>query len=103
VQGKITDGTLFPHISTKIQANIDKLVRKTFRDLHGAVDAVLKLIASDVELALASKPQFVDVTKDQEHQMEEEQKEKLLSEIKDLNVKHEDLLVSIILPEISSP
>jgi len=37
VQGRITNGTLFPHISAKIQASIDQLVQKTFRNLHDAV------------------------------------------------------------------
>jgi hypothetical protein len=52
VQGRITNATLFPHISAKIQASIDKLVKKTFRDLHEEVNAVLDLIVSDVETAL---------------------------------------------------
>jgi hypothetical protein len=52
VQGRITNATLFPHISAKIQASIDKLVKKTFRDLHEEVKAVLDLIVSDVETAL---------------------------------------------------
>lgn len=95
VQGRITNGTLFPHISTKIQANINRLVQETFRDLYDAVNIVLGLIVSDVEMVLASKPQRVDDTRNQENLEEERRKEELKAETRVLNEKHEELLASI--------
>jgi uncharacterized protein YceH (UPF0502 family) len=91
---------LFPHISAKIQASIDQLVRKTFRDLGDAVDAVLDLIVSDVEMALASTPQGVDSARNQEDPEEERRKEELMAKVRELKGKHEELLASIsnILP-----
>jgi hypothetical protein len=100
VQGRITNGTLFPHISAKIQASIDQLVRKTFRDLRDAVNAVLDLVVSDVEMALASYPQRVDSARNQEDPEEERRKGELMAKIRELKGKHEELLASIsnILP-----
>jgi hypothetical protein len=100
VQGRITNGTLFPQISVKIQASIDRLVRKTFRDLRHAANAVLDLIVSDVEMALVSNPQRVDSARNQEDPEEERRKGELIAEIMELKGKHEELLASIsnILP-----
>jgi hypothetical protein len=96
VQGRITNGTLFPHISAKIQASIEKLIQKTFHDLHDAVNAVLNLIVSDVEMALASKSQHADDDAGNvEHLEEETRKAELMDEIKELKAMHEDLLDSI--------
>jgi hypothetical protein len=74
MQGRITNGTLFPHISVKIQASIDQLVRKTFRDLRHAANIVLDLIVSDIEMALASNPQCADSARNQEDPEEERRK-----------------------------
>ncbi|KAH6678502.1 hypothetical protein B0J14DRAFT_582898 [Halenospora varia] len=95
VQGRITNGTLFPQISAKIQANVDELVKKTFCDLRHEVDAVLDLIVSDVKMALASKPQVVVDARNQEHQEEERRRGELLAEIRKLKGKHEEILASI--------
>ncbi|KAE8450711.1 hypothetical protein EG329_006056 [Mollisiaceae sp. DMI_Dod_QoI] len=95
VQGRITNGILFPHISAKIQANIDQLVQKTFRNLHDAVNAVLDLIVSDIEIALVSRPQGVDDARNQESPEEERRKGELMVEIRELKGKHEELLASI--------
>jgi hypothetical protein len=86
---------LFPQISAKIQASIDQLVRKIFRDLRNAVNAVIELIASDVEMALASNPQRADGARNQEDPEEERRKGELMAEIRELKKKHEDLLASI--------
>ena len=91
---------MFPHISANIQASIDQLVQKSFRDLHDAVKAVLDLIISDVEMALTSKPQPADSVTNQQDPEEERRKEELMAEIGELKGKHEELLASIsdILP-----
>jgi hypothetical protein len=91
---------LFPHISARIQASIDQLVRKIFRNLHDAVNAVLDLIISDVEMALTSNPQRIDSARNQEDPQEQRRKEELMAEIRELKGEHEKLLASIsgILP-----
>jgi len=86
---------LFPHISAKIQASIDQLVRKIFRDLRNAVNAVIEPIASDVEMALASNPRRVGGARNQEDPEEERRKGELMAEIRELKKKHEELLASI--------
>ena len=86
---------MFPHISAKIQESIDQLVRKTFRDLLGAVNAVLDLIVSDVEMTLASNPQRVDSPRNQEDPEEERKREELMVKIRELKGRHEQLLASI--------
>ena len=100
MQGRITNGTLFPHISARIQASIDQLVRKIFRNLHDAVNTVLDLIISDVEMALTSNPQRIDSAGNQEDPQEQRRKEELMAEIRELKGEHEKLLASIsdILP-----
>ena len=86
---------MFPQISAKIQANIDKLVQKTFRDLHGAVSKVLELIFSDVEMALASNSQVLNSARGHINPEEEKRKEGLVAVIKELNASHGELLATI--------
>lgn len=95
MQGRIADGTLFPQISAKIQETIDKLVKKTFHDLRHTVKAVLALIASDVEMALASRSQRVDSTRNQADPQEERRKADLMADIRELDERHKELLASI--------
>lgn len=59
------------------------------------MNTVLDLIVSDVEMALASKPQRVDDAREQDNHEEEMLKKELMTEIKELNRKHEELLASI--------
>ncbi|KAH8812284.1 hypothetical protein F5884DRAFT_784973 [Xylogone sp. PMI_703] len=101
VQGRITNGTLFPNISVQIREGIDQLVQKTFADLRDAVNAVLDLIVSDIDMALTSKSQRADNAKNQKDLEEERQKEELIVEIKKLKEEHERLLTVItdILPK----
>ena len=64
------------------------------------MNAVLDLIVSDVEMALASNPQRADSARNQEDPEEERQKGELMAKIKELKGRHEELLASIsnILP-----
>lgn len=95
VQGRITNGTLFPNISAKIQASMDRLVRKSFGDLYDAVNTVLDLIGTDVEMALAFDPQSLGNAGNQQDPEEERQKTKLLAEIVEFKRKHAELLAAI--------
>jgi len=97
VQGRITNGTLFPNISVTISKNMDKLAQKTFRGLHDKVDAILDLIKDDVDLALTSgQPQIAGGENELEDEDEEERlKEELAAEVKELKTRHEELLGSV--------
>jgi hypothetical protein len=86
---------LFPHISAKVQGNIDQQVQKTFSGLHNVVNAVLDLVVSDVEMALASNPRLVDDDRNQEDPEVERRKGELMAEIRELKEKHVELLTSI--------
>jgi len=94
VQGRITNGTLFPQISAKIQDSIDQLAQKTFRDLHDAVNAVLALVVNDVEMSLGSNERE-DGAADQEDPEEERRKGELLAKIQELKREHEELIACI--------
>jgi hypothetical protein len=94
VQGRITNGNLFPQISAEIQGTIDRLVKKAFRDLRDAVGEISDLIVNDVEMALTSKFQSVDDTENQETLIEKE-KNGLMAEVRVLKSMHDGLLASI--------
>ena len=59
------------------------------------MDAVLDLIFSDVEMALASNPQRLGSARNQEDLEEQRGKGELMVEIKELKEEHERLLASI--------
>jgi hypothetical protein len=95
VQGRITNGTLFPQMSAKIQASIEQLTQKAFIDLQNAANAVLVQITSDVEMALASNPQHVNGATKKEKPEEVKEKKELRDKIAGLKVQHEQLLAAI--------
>jgi hypothetical protein len=95
VQGRITNGTLFPRISAKIQASIELLTEKVFVDLQNAANTVLADIARDVEMALASGPRHVDSATKKEKPEEVKRKKDLGEEITRLKIRHEEILATI--------
>ena len=95
MQGRITNGTLFPNISITISKNMDKLAQKAFRGLHDKVDAIFDLIEDDVYLALASGQQHSAGDENKDEDEEERLKEDLAAEVKELKTRHEELLGSV--------
>jgi hypothetical protein len=95
VQGRIANGTLFPLISSKVQHSIEDLIKRTFRGLQDTINAVLDLIAHDVDMAVDASPQLTIRSGKEEDPEGEERKEVFLAEIEGLRGKHEDLLASI--------
>jgi hypothetical protein len=91
VQGRITDGTLFPNISIAISKNMDELAQKTFRGLHDKVDAVLELIKDDLDMALASR-QYIGDDENRADEEEERLREEFEGEAKELKRRYEELL-----------
>jgi hypothetical protein len=95
VQGRITNGTLFPQMSAKIQASIEQLTRKAFVDLQNAATSVLDQITSDVEMALASNPRHVngDIMKEDPEAVK--RKKDLRDKVAGMKLQHERLLAVI--------
>lgn len=95
MQGRITDGTLFPNISTAISKEMDDLVNKTFRSLRATVGAILKLVKSDLDMALASGPQCGSDDAHRGGKDDERLRLELAGEVEKLKLKHLALLGNI--------
>jgi hypothetical protein len=54
VQGRITNGTLFPNISISIKNQVNELTEEILDQLQGKVLKILGLIQSDLETALGN-------------------------------------------------
>lgn len=93
VQGRITDGTLFPNISIAIGNQVDKLTDKILNQLQEKVLGILVLIRSDLEMALGKEAKSRLGQKDRE---ELEQRQVILRNLlKTLKEKHEKILKDI--------
>ncbi len=55
VQGRITDGTLFPNISAKILDEATELIRGKFSHLQRRVNDIVKRISFDLSVALEAE------------------------------------------------
>jgi len=55
VQGRITNGTLFPNISISIENQVDELTEKILDQLQEKILKLLGFIRSDLETALGSE------------------------------------------------
>jgi hypothetical protein len=96
VQNRIANGTLFPHISAKIQTAVEQLVQKVFVDVQLAVTSVLDLIVNDVEMALATSPS-AQPTREVDDPEKRRRKADLLAEVRVLKDRH-----GVILDDISN-
>ncbi|RDW87518.1 hypothetical protein BP5796_03212 [Coleophoma crateriformis] len=94
VQGKVTDGTVFPVISVKIKGTIDQLIQSTFARLHKKLDVVVHLIDSDIEIAYPSTPPQIGSFENQEG-IEEMRLAVFSTELKDLREMHGEILASV--------
>jgi hypothetical protein len=96
VQGRITDGTLFPHVSTKIQTNITQLIETTFRALQIAIVEILDLVDHDVKMAMSSGETRGAGNENQDTGRESEELEEALDEIRKIRRRHEEVLSSVV-------
>lgn len=92
VQGRITNGTLFPNISIKISGSMNALVRKTFEDLRGKAEAVLDLVRNDIDMALASGRQSSGSGHEDRDEEEDELRKELSSVVEGLKGRHAEVL-----------
>jgi hypothetical protein len=92
VQGRITNGTLFPNISTSIQENVEKLNQTSFLALHDRLQATIDLVKTDLDMALALRVPDECESRNQEIGRSSAD---LLREVGELRTRHEELLDSI--------
>ncbi|TVY75935.1 hypothetical protein LSUE1_G004583, partial [Lachnellula suecica] len=95
VHGRITNGTPFSQISSRIQSGINPLAEKACHDTRVAVNAVMALLVKDVEMALASHTQPANGRPKPENLKEMKQKKELMAEIVSLQVKHKNVLTLV--------
>lgn len=94
IDGKVTNGTLFPNISFRIQADIEEKVEHTFRGLQSELDVILEDIERDIDMAKTRIPHRdnADVV---ENGDELRRREGMKVTILALKAEHSELLVSI--------
>lgn len=91
VQGRITDGTLFPNISAKILSKTTRLIARMFDELRGKLDGATKSIGFDLSVGLdAAQKNRVGLSKP-----EKEHRERLAEAVKTLQRRHKEVLASI--------
>ncbi|OBT81787.1 hypothetical protein VE02_09856 [Pseudogymnoascus sp. 03VT05] len=95
VQGRITNGTLFPNISTAIKREIEAAVKTTFDNVRKSLESDFALIENDVTMALASAPQQSGDREDVACEDEERRREELADAVKGLKRQHAEVLASI--------
>lgn len=91
VQGRITNGTLFPNISTAIKREIKAAAKATFESVRKLLKSEFASLENDVTMALASAPKQSSDTVD----VVLEDEGKLAGAIRDLKKQHAEVLASI--------
>ena len=89
VQGRITDGTLFPNISAKVIDDLTALIRNSFDELLEKLNDVLELIRLDLKVVLAA-----DGAQSRLQDRERQERKQLAEEVKRLKTSHEQMLES---------
>ncbi|KFY44996.1 hypothetical protein V494_01204 [Pseudogymnoascus sp. VKM F-4513 (FW-928)] len=95
VQGRITNGTLFPNISRAIKRDIKAAAKATFDSVQKSLESDFVSIDNDVTMALASAPQQSCDREDVDLEDEERRKGELASSVRDLKRQHAEVLASI--------
>jgi hypothetical protein len=94
VQGRITNGTLFPNISAAVKMDMKAQVEKTFSGLLKALKPIFKLIRSDIDMALAAASQHLDGAGNIDPE-EQRRKEELAAAVQELKRQHAELLANV--------
>ncbi|KFY06936.1 hypothetical protein V492_07602 [Pseudogymnoascus sp. VKM F-4246] len=95
VQGRITNGTLFPNISRAIKRDINAAAKATFDSVQKSLESDFASIDNDVTMALASALQQSCDSEDVDLEDEERRKGELASAVRDLKRQHAEVLASI--------
>lgn len=96
VQGRITNGTLFPNISTAIKRDIKAAAKTTFDSVQKSLESDFALIENDVTMALASALQQSSDREDVAHEDEERRRGELAGVVRGLKRQHAEVLASIV-------
>lgn len=98
VQGRITDGTLFPNISVSISTAMAALMEETERQLRADTTAVLSHIENDFGLALQNQSETLEgdgSEGDEDEGEADERVTELVDEVEQLRHGHARLLETI--------
>lgn len=95
VQGRITNGTLFPNISTAIKREIETAAKTTFDSVLKSLESDFALIENDITMALASAPQQSGDREDVACEEEERRRGELAGAVRGLKRQHAEVLASI--------
>lgn len=95
VQGRITNGTLFPNISRAIKREIKAAAKTTFDNVQKSLESEFTLIENDVTMALASAPQQSGDREDVGREGEERRRGELAGAVRGLKRQHAEVLASI--------
>lgn len=90
VQGRITNGTLFPNISAKILDDVNELIEARFTHLKKKVNDIVKHIAFDLDVALDAEEKRTVMSG-----TERKQRDGLAEEIRRLQTRHEQVLETV--------
>lgn len=89
VQGRITDGTLFPNISARMMDDINSLLERAFAKLKQKMKGVLLHIRLDLTCSLP------DAARARLTERERQLRDQLAQEVKKLQRRHRQLLDNI--------
>ncbi|KFY49525.1 hypothetical protein V496_09946 [Pseudogymnoascus sp. VKM F-4515 (FW-2607)] len=95
VQGRITNGTLFPNISSAIKREIKAAAKTTFDSVRKSLESDFALIENDVMMALASAPQQSGDREDVACEDEERLRGELAGAVRGLKREHAEVLAII--------
>lgn len=91
VQGRITDGTLFPNISVAIKDDVEAKTEAAFSAFRNALLPTFVRIKNDISVAIAAEMRSLDKAY-KERKDEERRREELSGTIQVLKRQHRELL-----------
>ncbi|RDL37034.1 Uncharacterized protein BP5553_04467 [Venustampulla echinocandica] len=95
VQGRITNGTLFPNISRAIKNDIEATAKAAFSTLQKSLVSVFVPIENDIAIALACAPQQPSNMEVVGREEEERRRGELADAVQGLMRQHAEVLASI--------
>jgi hypothetical protein len=94
VQGRISNGTLFPNISIAIKGDIEAKTDATFNEFQGALLPIFARIKNDISVVFAAESRSLDEAL-KERRNEERRREELATTIQVLKKQHRELIKRI--------
>lgn len=95
VQGRITNGTLFPNISMAIKRDTEATATATFEKLKNTLESTIVLLEDDIAMALTTMPHQSADMEEIDHEAEVKRREDLARAVQILRRKHTEVIRSI--------